>query len=81
MKKIFLIVIACILLGIVVGIEYSKFSTLSWCVNQGFKFLEVKGVELNIDKGLLISGILRYKNNINKFLEDKNASLLSNTGS
>lgn len=84
-KKLLIAVIIVSLLlggtaGYITGYSYGFGSGVSWSVDVGLKFLQTKGIDIDVDKNMLKNGIMQYKNNIGGclFAGENNASLYNN---
>ena len=63
------IIIIGVLLGFIVGYGIGYTTGLNWCVNKGLEFIELKGIDIEINEALLKEGIIRYKNKIDLWLK------------
>ena len=72
-------VITFLVIGLTIGFMIGGAITLNWVVRVGLSFLELKGIEIDVNRGELTRAIDMYKNNIRNCWEvDLNASLLTN---
>lgn len=77
-KKIIALVIIVFMVGSVVGYSIGFTSGLNWSVGKAIYFLELKGIELDINKEEIVYGIQMYKNHFNACYPDLQNALEHN---
>ena len=79
-KTIYVIIIlTSFIIGFLSGFSAGVYQTLSWTFDRAVYFLELKGVEIDIDKQMVIEGVQRYKNNIGGCWDIEHAPLFNYT--
>ena len=64
MKRLIVFLIILVVISGAVGYTAGFTSGVNWSVNIGLHFLDLKGVQLEINEAELKQGIFQYKNNI-----------------
>lgn len=67
-KELIAIGIIAGLVGFIVGYSIGYTQGLNFCIGVGMKFLKTEGIELNINKELLMSLIFQYQSKIGEFV-------------
>lgn len=70
--KLIATAIIFILLDFIIGSIYQSGKELTWCVQTGIKFLEIKGYKIEVNAEMIKTGIAMYKGNINRWLNQTN---------
>jgi len=68
-----LLIVIMGLVGFGMGYSIGYMSALNWSVDKAIWLLEIKGIEVDINAGLIAEGLWRYKDRIG---EMNNASIL-----
>lgn len=63
-----IILVVGLLIGFGVGFGMGAEKAVGWCVEYGIHFLDLKGIELDINEALLVEGIMNYNNQIGGWL-------------
>lgn len=66
------------LVGFILGYSIGNQRGLSWCVDTGLHFLEVKGIDIDVNRNLLATGVFMYQNQISSWLNN-NAPIRNDT--
>ena len=72
MNKIAIAFIIGVLLGYVIGYSIGYGAALNWAVEKAFWLIEIKGYEIDINKGVILQGLLQYKNHVDGLLPPLN---------
>jgi|GEM_PF-4501403 len=75
MNKLIVVAVICVLIGFGTGYIMGGISSMNWCVKTGMYFLDLKGIEIDIDEEMLGTLTYQYKENIGGCLFTQNASL------
>jgi len=78
-KKRIIIITIGIIVGFSLGIMVGSYFTMYWGVQLGMNFLELKGIELDIDADELAYGVYQYKNRISSCYSDMEGVWLNYT--
>ena len=68
MNKIAIAFVMGILLGYIIGYSIGYGAALNWAVDKAFWLIEIKGYEIDINKGMILHGLFQYKNHVDGFL-------------
>jgi hypothetical protein len=57
-------VVFALLLGFAVGYGAGVKATIDYVAKVGFKLLELKKIDVDVDQQMIANGLIQYKNNI-----------------
>ncbi len=56
-----------LLMGYIIGYSITYPVALGWCLDKGLYFLELKGIDIEVNKELIVYGLGRYSSHLDNW--------------